>query len=111
MATSPILNYIPTVFYGENVRVDEVLMETGGTPFAPFKASRIRVLPGSWTPLDDHDEKECWFIISGEGELVFLEREKKIVRPGDVMFYDSRQSHKIYNSGKEDLIIISIWWT
>ena len=111
MSTSPILSYVPPVFFGDHVRVDEVLMETDGKPIAPFKASRIMVLPGSWSPLDDHQEKECWFIVSGEGELVFLDKEKKTVKPGDVMFYDSQQSHKIYNSGKEDLVIISIWWT
>ncbi len=106
----PKLNFLPPQLLGDDVRVDVVDTAPEGVALAPFKASKIIVYPGHWSPLDNHEVKECWMISSGQGELVYNDDVKEPIKAGDVLFYDSFNSHKVFNNGSEDLIIFSLWW-
>ncbi len=110
MNTTPKLNFLPSENFGEGVWVDVVDMQKAGEKAFPFKASRIVISPGQWSPLDEHEVRECWFIAAGEGTLVYAGEVTEKVKTGDFLYYDSFKSHKILNESSGDLVIFSMWW-
>jgi len=76
---------------------------------APFKSATFIVEPGKLSPLDSHQVREIWFIVSGEG-MLFSGDKKRIVKKGDGVFYKPHTDHAIENIGQTNLEVISIWW-
>ena len=76
---------------------------------APFKSSLITVEIGASTPVDQHQVRECWYIISGTGKLNYQGKEQN-VGPEQMLFFESHHSHFIQNTSNEALKILSLWW-
>lgn len=105
------LSFLPPELYDNAMVVDEIdLGHESEHPIAPFKGSKFIVYPNETSPLDIHDVKECWFIASGSGIVTYNGELKEAVKPGDVLFFDSQQSHQIFNNGTANLMIFSVWW-
>jgi mannose-6-phosphate isomerase-like protein (cupin superfamily) len=76
-----------------------------------FNLIRFIVKPNQESVEDQHKVKEKWYIAKGEGLLVINQTEKIIAKEGDLFFFDSMTTHKIYNpSPTDNLEILSIWW-
>lgn len=78
-------------------------------PVAPFTLARFVVPPGVATSPDTHDVREVWLIVRGEGVLT-LDGEETRVRPGDVLYFESRRTHQLVNDGDEPVELVSLWW-
>ena len=110
MNTIPKLSFLPPEIH-ETMVVDEIdLGHTADQAIAPFKGSKWVVKPNEWSPLDIHDVRECWFIASGTGIVTYKEEFKEAVKAGDVLYFNSQESHKVFNNGTEDLLVFSVWW-
>lgn len=111
MNNNPALSFLPSELYDHAMVVDEIdFGHAKDQPISPFKGSKFIVYPDETSPLDVHDVKECWFIASGSGILTYEGELKKAIQPGDVLLFDSQQSHKVLNNGTEDLVVFSVWW-
>ncbi len=111
MNTHPKLSFLSPEIFGNAMVVDEIdFGHEAEQPIAPFKGSKFIVYPGETSPLDVHDVKECWFIASGTGIVTYEGEKKETVKQGDVLCFDSQQSHEIFNNGSENLQIFSVWW-
>ncbi len=104
----PQLDYFPPFSGAEGSEVFEVNLHDAVK--APFKASRWYVSPGFSSPIDQHQVRECWFIASGKGVLTFDGSVEGDIQAGDVIHFAPMESHEVYNSGNEPLIIFSVWW-
>ena len=111
MTSIPKLPYFSTEDYAKGVKVSIVNVQAEGKQCTPFEVSRIVIAPNTWTPMDQHEVKECWFISSGNGLLEYDGQEPVSVGAGDVLLYDSQHSHRIYNAGVDDLVVFSLWWS
>ena len=68
-----------------------------------------RISPGEWIYPHIHPHNDdIWYIIQGIGEYYTASQEKKTVRPGDVAVAWPGDVHGIFNSGPEDIIIMSV---
>jgi methionyl-tRNA synthetase len=111
MNTIPLVPILPAELFGEQMIVEEADIETATAATAPFKASRFVVKPGQRSEIDKHAVKECWFIAQGEGRLICNGTVEGKVSAGDVLFYDSFQSHQVINTSTEnELLIFAVWW-
>lgn len=112
MNNLPALSFLPAEIYGDSMVVDEIdfVVQEGNT-VAPFKGSKFIVYPGETSPLDLHEVKECWFVAAGTGVVNYCDETKTSVKQGDVLFFDSKKSHEVYNNGIENLLIFSVWWS
>lgn len=78
---------------------------------APFCGSFFNVNPGAESPVDQHEVLEVWLVISGAGELfVGDSTEAKSIQMGDVVKFDSFETHRVKNNSNEVLKMISLWW-
>ena len=67
------------------------------------------IAPGETSTPHDHDEKEMFFVIDGDGVIRMGDEERRIGR-GDTIFVTPDVRHKITNDGETDLLFLSIWW-
>ena len=68
-----------------------------------------RILPGDWIYPHIHpNSDDIWYIVQGTGEYYTTAKERKTVRPGDLAVASPRKVHGIYNSGSEDILILSV---
>ncbi|WP_103069465.1 cupin domain-containing protein [Aquimarina sediminis] len=104
------LSFLPPTENKDVMVVEELLMNLEEHNKAPFKVSRWEVYPDKSSPIDTHEVRECWFIARGKGELIRNGVNEGIVSQGDVLFFDSYQSHSIHNIGIENLLVFSTWW-
>ena len=74
-----------------------------------FNIIHFIVFPGNESIMDQHQSKEYWFIMGGEGRLMINEKSFD-VKKGELYFFNSMEKHKIENLGNQDLEILSIWW-
>lgn len=108
----PHLSFLTPEIIEDLMVVDEIdFGQETGQPLAPFKGSKFIVYPNHTSPLDIHDVKECWFVASGSGVVTYNDEKKIIIKPGDVLYFESQQSHDVYNNGTENLMIFSVWWS
>jgi mannose-6-phosphate isomerase-like protein (cupin superfamily) len=75
----------------------------------PFRSSQFVVEPGRATSVDRHAVEEMWIVLSGTGTLLF-EGTACPISPGDIIHFDSFQTHQVLNDGEGELVIISLWW-
>lgn len=76
---------------------------------APFKAARFTVDPGASSAVDAHAVHETWFVVSGEGELVYADRSYPL-KPHDLFRFQPPLPHQVHNHGLEPIVIFSTWW-
>ena len=68
-----------------------------------------RIKPGEWIYPHIHpDNDDIWYIIEGMGEYYTSSQEKRTVLAGDVAIACPGDVHGIFNSGPEDMIILSV---
>jgi quercetin dioxygenase-like cupin family protein len=68
-----------------------------------------RVSPGEWIYPHTHPHSDdIWYIVQGVGEYYTTSKEKKTVQPGDIAVASPRDVHGIFNSGSEDIVILSV---
>jgi len=68
-----------------------------------------RITPGEWIYPHIHPHTDdIWYIIRGIGEYYTTSDEKKIVQPGDMALASPGEVHGIFNSGSEDIVILSL---
>ncbi|MGE5324318.1 MAG: cupin domain-containing protein [Actinomycetota bacterium] len=75
----------------------------------PFKSSYFTVEPDCETPIDSHSVHEMWMVARGQGELLHDEKVFDI-KPLDVFYLEPPKAHKARNTGREPLVIFSVWW-
>lgn len=95
--------------YPDGMRVNELDLEGAAGWVAPFKASIFTVEPRTSSPIDEHDVRECWVVIAGQGELT-VAGEMLQLAPGSVTYFESRRPHRVRNVGEDTLKIFSVWW-
>jgi mannose-6-phosphate isomerase-like protein (cupin superfamily) len=61
--------------------------------------SLVEMRPGGRQRLHHHKTEQCYFILSGRGEMR-VGNNKKTVKKGDVIFIPSNAPHGLINSGK-----------
>ncbi len=88
------------------VGVEEVDLQS----LAPFKASFFEVSPNMASPVDAHSVKEIWIVLKGEGELTVNHKEVNNIQLGDIIYFDSFESHLVRNTSQNDLRVLSLWW-
>lgn len=92
-----------TMYSFPNIIVDKQISD--------FNLIRFIVKPNKESVEDKHKVKEKWYIMKGKGRLIINQTEEIIVKEGDLFFFDSMVTHKIYNcSDINDLEVLSIWW-
>ncbi|HEY7482843.1 MAG TPA: cupin domain-containing protein [Streptosporangiaceae bacterium] len=96
--------------YASGMVIEEVSGDATPSPAGwPFKASRFEVPPGSTTELDVHDVVELWMVRAGRG-TVASGTDVFDVGAGEMVFFPSRVSHQITNTGTDVLRLFSVWW-
>jgi len=80
-----------------------------GHEIAPFKGGRFTIQPGELSKLDQHQVRECWVVAQGEG-ILNHDGTPVNISPGDYVFFDSMETHQVKNTGRDVLIIHSVWW-
>jgi quercetin dioxygenase-like cupin family protein len=85
------------------------MSELRGGP-APVRMSRFEIAPAAQSPLDTHEEREMWMFAQGTGMLSYRGHPPVRVAAGDVVEFESNESHTVMNTGSEPLVVFSIWW-
>jgi quercetin dioxygenase-like cupin family protein len=68
-----------------------------------------RIRPGEWIYPHVHpDNDDIWYIIEGMGEYYTSSQEKRAIQAGDVAVANPGDVHGMFNSGPEDMIILSV---
>lgn len=81
-------------------RWEEYLNEPG------YRVKRIIVNPGRRLSLQKHEHRrEHWVIVSGTGRFT-LNDDVRRVQPGDALFIDTGDVHRIENDGEAFLVLI-----
>lgn len=76
----------------------------------PFNIARFVVEPKMVSKLDQHEVKEIWCVVSGEGILDHNGTDY-FIKTGDYYFMNSNETHQVQNSSESnELVIYSIWW-
>lgn len=110
MIAAPLVSVHHVEDYAGGIQLKELDLEEAGERVTPFKASIITVPPGITTPVDQHDVRECWVVISGHGELT-SEGVATPLEPGSVTYFASQRSHQVRNTGSDELKFFSAWWS
>lgn len=75
--------------------------ETAGSRHVDFRISTYQPMSGV-EPHTHRVQEQIYHVIGGEG-LMELDRERRVVRPGDCIFIPPGVEHAIYNTGLGDL--------
>ncbi len=68
-----------------------------------------RITAGEWIYPHVHPgSDDIWYIVQGHGDYYISAGEKYPVGPGDLAFASPLEVHGIFNSGDEDLLVLSI---
>lgn len=67
------------------------------------------ITPGQGHSFHKHpDQEELIYVLAGEVEQ-WLEREKRILRPGDSVFIPAGMVHASFNAGESDATILAVF--
>ncbi len=72
-----------------------------------YAMRRFTMKPGGNIGLHHHPEEHEIYVLQGEAE-VFSDKEKKIVKAGDVIFVPPNEPHGYKNIGAEDFVFLCI---
>lgn len=79
-------------------------------PLTEYGATWVVLEPGRKIPEHDHDEEECFVVVSGEATLT-LGREKTTLGHGDVAYIPRHAPHSLSNnSASVDFVFVDIYW-
>ena len=68
-----------------------------------------RIIPGEWIYPHIHPRTDdIWYIVQGKGVYYTTADETHVVASGDLMLASPEEVHGIFNSGAEDMIILSV---
>jgi len=84
-------------------------LPTVEVPAMPFKFARVSVPGGANTDPDTHEVREIWLIAQGEARVTIAGNEIT-VRAGDVLYFDSNQTHQLFNDSGESVEFFAVWW-
>ncbi|MBH8608759.1 cupin domain-containing protein [Thermoactinomyces sp. CICC 10521] len=76
---------------------------------APFEGAWCFVPPGQQSLPHQHEEKEVFIIVKGQGTAV-SDDETCAVEAGDVIYFEPGTTHSVINTSDEELVFFSIWW-
>lgn len=80
-----------------------------GVPEPDWGGAWIAVEAGETVTPHAHDEKEMFFIVSGEGRMR-IGTEERTVGLGDTIYITPFVDHCLTNTGQDRLVFLSIWW-
>lgn len=97
--------------------VHEPAYNTHARRIFPFPGVEEPSWGGAWVAVDPgetitphaHDEKEIFFIVTGQGRWR-LGDEVREVGYGDTLYMTPFVEHDLTNTGTERLVFVSIWW-
>jgi len=73
-----------------------------------YKVKRIEVLPGKRLSYQKHEKRaEHWMIVQGQA-VVTLDGKEIPLKAGQAVDIPQKAAHRIFNSGKESLVLIEI---
>jgi mannose-6-phosphate isomerase-like protein (cupin superfamily) len=75
----------------------------------PFTLIYFEIQPQHATPLDQHEEKECWIVLKGGG-ILHYEMDHTRICAQDMLFFAPFKKHQVVNDSNELLGIVSIYW-
>lgn len=91
------------------------LSATGSTSRVPIYDCRNhelhlwKVMAGDWIYPHTHPHTDdIWYVVQGQGEYYTTAQEKHPVASGALLLASPGEVHGIFNSGTEELIILSI---
>ncbi len=68
-----------------------------------------RIRPEEWIYPHTHPHSDdIWYIVQGEGEYYLNPKKTRTVKPGDTTVASPGDVHGIFNSGSEDIVILSV---
>lgn len=68
-----------------------------------------RITPGDWIYPHTHPHTDdIWYIVQGQGEYYTTASDNRTIGPGDLALASPEEVHGIFNSGSEDMIILSV---
>lgn len=68
-----------------------------------------RISPGEWIYPHIHPHNDdTWYVVEGKGEYYISAQEKRTVKQGDITVASPGEVHGIYNSGTEDIVVLSV---
>jgi methionyl-tRNA synthetase len=94
------------VFYGLEC---STLLEVINSEKIPFGSAICKVNPKQKSQLHRHSEKECFYILSGEGSIKCND-QTFLIHKDDLLIFDQFDMHSIHNESDQPLEFISIWW-
>lgn len=74
-----------------------------------FNMNYIEIPVKEKSPIDQHEDNEYWFLLSGKGLLIFENKEFTMYTK-KVFFFPPNTQHQAINTGRTKLIICSIFW-
>lgn len=82
------------------------IIELFNQPESAGSIARARVEPGQTTALHSLDGLECYYILSGVGEMEIDGEQMGKVKAGDTVVIPANAPQRITNTGREDLIFL-----
>ena len=100
---------------GRIINIFETVPEKGRSyrePIYDCKNHEIhlwRISPGEWVYPHTHPHTDdIWYIVQGNGEYYTTASYKHAVGPGVLALASPDEVHGIFNSGREDMVILSV---
>lgn len=100
---------------GRIFNIFEVVQDKGRTYREPVYDCRNheihlwRVIPGEWIYPHTHPHTDdIWYVVQGQGRYYTTADESHAVGPGVLAFASPEEVHGIFNSGTEEMIILSV---
>ncbi len=93
----------------EEILLTKFKMPSSPEAVPPFNTARFSIVCDGKTSLDQHSEKEMWFIIRGSGILNY-KGESTEIAAGDAVYFESNAPHQLSNNGSIPIEVFSIWW-
>lgn len=75
----------------------------------PFGSSICRVKTNKQSQLHRHNEKECFYIVAGQG-YIKCNNQTISIKKDDLLIFDQFDLHSIHNESEVPLEFISLWW-
>jgi len=104
----PFVNFEELEYYEEGLTSQNV--EKQKDLEIPVGVARMVLKSGCTTPLDSHNVKEAWLIGNGKGELIFEGKTLRSLVAGDIVTFNSNETHQLKNLSNVDMLIYSLWW-
>ena len=82
------------------------IIELFNQPGNAGSIAQARVAPGVTTVLHSLDGLECYYILSGKGEMEINGKEMGPVKTGDTVVIPKNAPQRISNTGEEDLLFL-----